>query len=135
MRLYLCYFTLYALLVLSFDHVKCSLCWYHSMLTELVFIWFISDNFLTESNKKCENNHWTDNLDRQWQRRREPWSWCSKKNGSGTEKYNKTLNDHERQAVGWVILLNIFRVGKQTYLLQGPEKLREIFASEITSTC
>ena len=55
------------------------------------------------------------------------------KNGSGTEKCNKTLN--QRQAVGWVILLNIFRVGKQTNLNQGSEKLREILASEITSTC
>ena len=29
----------------------------------------------------------------------------------------------------------VFRVGKQTNLHQGPDKLRETFASEITITC
>ena len=31
--------------------------------------------------------------------------------------------------------MGIFRVGKQTNLLKGPEKLSETFASEITITC
>ena len=49
------------------------------MPTELVFIRFISDNFATELVKKCEKHYWKNNLDRQWQRRREAGSWCSKK--------------------------------------------------------
>ena len=77
-------------------------------LTELVFICL--DNFSTELVKKCENNSWKDNLDRQ---QRE-----DKKSGLGTATKNKTLNQLGK-AVGWVILLNIFRVGKQTNLRQG----------------
>ena len=46
------------------------------MPIELVFSLFISDNFSTELVKKCENNHWKDNLDSQQQRRREAGSWC-----------------------------------------------------------
>ena len=56
---------------------------------ELVFIWF---NFSTELVKKCEKNYWKDNLDRQWQRRREA--------GSGTATYNKTLNQREGSCMG-----------------------------------
>ena len=42
----------------------------------------------------------------------------TKKSGLGTATKNKTLNQLGK-AVGWVILLNIFRVGKQTNLRQG----------------
>ena len=70
------------------------------MPTELVFIWFISDNFSTELVKKCEKNYWKNNLDRQWQRRREAGSWLYVMIVSiFFNTYNKTLN--QRQG-GWM---------------------------------
>lgn len=60
------------------------------MPAELVFIWF---NFSTELvTKKVKKNYWKDNLDRQWQRRREA--------GSGTATYNKTLNQRQGSCMG-----------------------------------
>ena len=44
-------------------------------------------------------------------------------------------NQRQGSWIGNFAQYTVFPVGKQTNLHQGPEKLRETFASEITITC
>ena len=67
--------------VVFLNTIPCQQNWYSFGLT-----------FRPNRLKKCEKNYWKDNLDRQWQRRREA--------GSGTATYNKTLNQRQGSCMG-----------------------------------
>ena len=81
------------------------------MPTELVFICL--DNFSTELVKKCENNSWKDNLDRQQREDKEKSDLGvkNKKNRLGTATKNKTLN--QRQS-SWMGNFAQYILGRQT---------------------